>query len=125
VELSLTAGNETGDLWTWIKREGDLRGHVRCRPGPIPEGTLGPDIVIAAAVSAVAVLARSVCGYLAMRERSRGADLELTVTRKSGEVDRLVVSRAIDPVVLAELLVGRDQANKETEDDDGDASTAS
>ncbi|WP_154814784.1 effector-associated constant component EACC1 [Actinophytocola xinjiangensis] len=124
MELVITAGDETGDLSTWLARENDLRGYVRSRPGPLSEHTLAAEVVIIAAIAAVSALARSICGYLIERERARRTDLEFAITRKSGNVDHFVVNGTTDPLRLVELLLGEDGPSDQIGDGDSDASSS-
>ncbi|WP_104482422.1 hypothetical protein V5P93_005679 [Actinokineospora auranticolor] len=103
--MGLVAGADTDELWTWFERERDLRPHVRLDRPPVPGDGMGPEYVIAAAVPALAMIARSVCNYLAVRTANRGAKLILRVTSETGAVTEVEVERTTDEVRLARLLL--------------------
>lgn len=106
VELLLDAGNETGIVLSWLRKEDDLRGRLDARPVAAQPGLMAVDVAIAAAITVVGVLARSLCRYLEVRERHRGADLELHVTRPGGEKVRVVLTRGEDATALVTRLLG-------------------
>ncbi|GAA2988804.1 effector-associated constant component EACC1 [Actinokineospora diospyrosa] len=106
MHLLVTAEGETADLWRWLSNEEDLRGSVRIRPGPIEVGTLGAELVIAAAIAVTPLVADSVYRYLAERHRQRHTDLELTVEDPSGTVRTLKVQRTTNPTELVRFFLG-------------------
>ncbi|MBM7771315.1 hypothetical protein JOD54_001519 [Actinokineospora baliensis] len=106
MHLLVTAEGDTADLWRWLSNEEDLRGRVRIRPGPVQEGTLGAELVIAAAIAAAPVVADSVLRFLTERHRQRHSDLELTVEDPSGRVRKLRVQRTTDAGDLVRFFVG-------------------
>ncbi|MGW5723645.1 effector-associated constant component EACC1 [Amycolatopsis sp. NPDC003865] len=106
MELLLDAGNETGIVLSWLRKEDDLRGRLDARPVAAQPGLMAVDVAIAAAITVVGVLARSLCRYLEVRERHRGADLELHVTRPGGEKVRVVLTRGEDATALVTRLLG-------------------
>ena len=112
MHLLISAADETADLSTWLGREGKLRGHVHSRPAPTAAETMGAEIVIAAAVMGVSALAQSICGYLAVRQRNRGTDLDLMVSDESGKTWHVVANRSTDPAQLAGLILGADRENQ-------------
>ncbi|MEU0790745.1 hypothetical protein ABZ342_11805 [Amycolatopsis sp. NPDC005961] len=105
--IAITFEGSTGpdDLPGWLALEEDLRGRLRTTSGRATPETMGWDVVVAAAVAAVPVLARSVCGYLVERDRLRKGDLLLSYTTEDGREVHVRLTRATEPAALAETLL--------------------
>jgi hypothetical protein len=106
VNLLIFAGVESADLWKWLDREDELRGSLTTAPQETLPESMAVEMVIAAAVTAVAAVARSLCRYLEVRERHRGTDLELTITRPNGQTEHVIIKRGMDPDQITGLLGG-------------------
>jgi hypothetical protein len=119
VTIAITFEGSTGpdDLPGWLALEEDLRGRLRTMSGQAAPETMGWDVVVAAAVAAVPVLVRSICGYLVERDRLRKGDLRLSYTDDGREVN-LRLTGATDPAALAETLLAHRSV---TITEDGDA----
>lgn len=106
MRVGIAAGEDTNELWKWLERERDLRPYLKAVPGSLAGDAMGAEeYVIAAAVTALPIVARSVCNYLAVRVKHRGATLSLRVTNESGRVTEIKVDRAGDPEGLTRLLL--------------------
>ncbi|MEA5362751.1 hypothetical protein VA596_24660 [Amycolatopsis sp., V23-08] len=122
--IAITFEGSTGpdDLPGWLALEEDLRGRLRTMSGQAAPETMGWDVVVGAAVAAVPVLTRSICGYLVERDRLRKGDLFLTYTAEDGREVQVRLTGATEPAALAETLLAHRSV---TITEDGDASSRS
>ncbi|GLY43694.1 hypothetical protein Amsp01_097170 [Amycolatopsis sp. NBRC 101858] len=119
--IAITFAGSTGphDLPGWLALDEDLRGHLRTTSGePAPE-TMGWEMVVAAGVAAVPVLARSICAYLVERARLRLSELRLSYTENGRTVD-VHLHDETDRAELTRLLL---EHRSVTITQDGDAPT--
>ena len=106
---------EAAALWDWLRQEPELRGRLRFRPAPAPEGAMGSAtelwvqgaVAVAGAGALWAALARSLSVWLTQRR----SDLTVRVTVPGGRQVYLNAKRVNDPqYLLREILAASGSA---------------
>jgi hypothetical protein len=94
-------------LWDWLRDVPELRGLLREHRGPVPDGTMGAELIIGVVFSAAALaravtpLVRALLDYREERERQKHADI-IVVTGPNGHME--LTARRVPPPDLENLL---------------------
>jgi Effector Associated Constant Component 1 len=92
--LSLTGtSDDATDLYTWLSRDGELRGHVRLAPAAVPEGALGADLTQLVVTLESGGMATAFASVLVAWIKRRAGTVSMKVTRPDGAEFELTAER--------------------------------
>ncbi|WP_433366202.1 effector-associated constant component EACC1 [Streptosporangium sp. CA-115845] len=124
--MTVTAENsadELRNLYSWLKEEPELRGQVRVREGAPPPGALGPVVDGLQVALGAGGAGTAPAGVLIAWLRTRGEEVNLTLTRGENETRVEVTAKggkALNPVETRALTTQLVEVPKRTEARDGD-----